>query len=359
MATARKYLGDLINSGDYALVPGDEFWTNFHRAGDGNSEKIFEPNFIEDTNQGRGQMWRGRWMCANTLCWRTSNLASTPTVCQLIPSSGGGWNGGAVQEDFAKKFVEHDGKSPRRLACFLTGEEWLYEMDWSSSKVNDGTLAEKKVDDQRGIKSSEGIYSHSQYFEWKRMVYHNPPRILTGGKEYPSDYVPSLGSNSNQSNYNVARLGEALLLYAEACIDSPDAAKGLAALNMVQERSGSGKISDQLTFDAVMEEKQYEMWWESCRFHDLVRWSKTHPDKVNLDKIFNQSGIHDRIPTTRDHFFDEAPSAEHELYTTYSVAHYNKFETGKHEYFPFPRDFKNANPNLKDVLGWAYLNDAE
>jgi len=357
MATARKYLGDLINSGDYALVPGDEFWTNFHRAGDGNSEKIFEPNFIEDTNQGRGQMFRGRWMCANTLCWRTSNLASTPTVCQLIPSSGGGWNGGAVQEDFAKKFVEHDGKSPRRLACFLTGEEWLYEMDWSSSKVNDGTLAEKKVDDQRGIKSAEGIYSHSQYFEWKRMVYHNPPRILTGGKEYPSDYVPSLGSNSNQSNYNVARLGEALLLYAEACIDSPDAAKGLAALNMVQERSGSGKISDQLTFDAVMEEKQYEMWWEGCRFHDLVRWSKTHPDKVNLDKIFNQSGIHDRIPTTRDHFFDETPSAEHELYTTYSVAHYNKFETGKHEYFPFPRDVKTANPELKDVLGWAYLNE--
>ena len=26
---------------------------------------------------------------------------------------------------------------------------------------------------------------------------------------------------------------------------------------------------------------------------------------------------------------------------------------GKNEYFPFPRDYKNANPNLHDVLGWA------
>ena len=355
MATARKYLGDLINSGDYKLIPGEEFWTNFHRAGDGNSEKIFDPNFIEDSSHGGSQRMRGRWMMANTLCWRTGNLASPPTVCELIPSSGGGWNGGAVQEDFAKKFVEHDGKSPRRLACFLTGDEWLYEMEWSGSSVNDGTLEQKKVDDMRGIKVATGLYSHGQYFEWKRMVYHHPPKILTGGKEYPSDYVPSLGSNSNQSNYNVARLAEALLLYAEACIGTSDEAKGLAALNEVQKRSGSGKISSKLTFEDVMEEKQYEMWFESCRFHDLVRWSKTHPDKVNLDKVFNQSGIHDRIPTVHDAFFDGEP--EHRLYNTYSEAHYNKFEVGKHEYLPFPRDTKIANPQLKDVLGWESLNE--
>ena len=45
MATARQYLGDLINSGKYALVPSEDFWTNFHMDGDGNSEKIFEVNY--------------------------------------------------------------------------------------------------------------------------------------------------------------------------------------------------------------------------------------------------------------------------------------------------------------------------
>jgi len=361
MATARKYLGALIESGNYQLIPGDEFWTNFHRAGDGNPEKIFDPNFIEDSSHGRGQMMRGRWMMANTLCWRTDRMASVPTVCELIPSSGGGWNGGAVQEDFAKRFVEHDGDSPRRRACFITGEEFLYEMDWSGSSVNDGTRAEKEVDPMRGIKVATGIYSHGQYFEWKRMVYHNPPRILTGGKSYPSDYVPSLGSNSNQSNYNVARLAEAMLLYAEACIGSGDEAKGLKALNDIQRRSGSGKISSSLTLDAVMEEKQYEMWFESCRFHDLVRWSKL--GKVNLDNVFNKSGIHERIPTVHDAYFpitDGVPNEpKHRLYNTYTVAHYNNFETNKQEYLPFPRDVKVANPELKDVLGWAYLNEPE
>ena len=356
MATARKYLGDLINSGKYKLVPSEDYWTNFHIDGDGNSEKIFEPNYINDP-AFNGTM-RSRWMVADVLCWRTGALASTPTVVSEMPGKGGGWNGGAIQEDFAKKFLEHDGNSPRRLATFLTEEEFLYEMDWDGSKVNDGTLAQKKADPNRGIMAS-GVYSHGPYFEWKMMVFHNPPKILTGGKEgYHADN--SYDPNTNQKNFAVARYAEALLLYAEACIGSGDESKGLAALNEVQERSGSGKISSNLNFQDVMDEKQYELWFENTRFFDLVRWSQQ--GKVDLNDIFNNryGGIHEKIPTVFDEYFvDGKPGyqKEHKFYETYSQAIYKKFEVGKHEYFPFPYTVKNGNPdNLEDVLGWAYLN---
>lgn len=348
-ATARKYLGDLINSGDYALIPSEEYWTNFHVAGDGNSEKIFEPNFLEDpafTNNawGSGQpIFRGRWMVANVFCWRTDHLASQPKVHDGFQ----GWNGGAIETSFAKKFLEHDGDSPRRRACFLTGDEWLYETDWTS-ELNDAPLAEKKKDPNRGISSSDGVFSHGPYFEWKHMVFINPPKILTGGKAYPSDNVSGLGPGSNQKNFNVARYAEALLLYAEACIGSSDEAKGLAALQEVQKRSGSGKISTSLTFENVMEEKQYEMWFESCRFLDLVRWSKQ--GKVDLNKVF--AGIHENAVSVYDAFFTDG-EAEHRLYTKPCALKFNAFKVGKNEYFPFPRDFKTANPNLHDVLGWA------
>ena len=351
-ATARKYLGDLINSGDYALIPSEEYWTNFHRYGDGNSETIFEPNFIEDPNFTNGfkGTTRSRWMVANVFCWRTDRLASQP----LVHNGFQGWNGGAIQEDFAKKFLEHDGDSPRRLACFLTADEWLYEMDWNS-QVNDGTLEEKKADDKRGIASAAGLFSHGPYLEWKHMVYVNPPQILTKGKEYPKDNL-SRSSGLNQTNFNVARYAEALLLYAEACIGSGDEAKGLKALQDIQERSGSGKISSKLTFEDVMEEKQYEMWFENCRFHDLVRWSKQ--GKVNLDQIYNKNygGIHKHVPVLYDEFVMEGTPGyrkEHKLYTTYTTVDHEDFVVGKHEYLPFPRDFKTANPNLHDVLGWA------
>ncbi len=348
-ATAKKYLGDLINSGDYALIPSEEYWTNFHMAGDGNSETIFEPNFIEDpayTNNawGSGQpIFRGLWMVANVFCWRTDALASQP-----LPHDGfQGWNGGAIQETFAEKFLAHDGDSPRRRACFLTGDEWLYEMEWNS-ELNDASLAEKKKDPKRGIASAAGVFSHGPYFEWKHMVYVNPPKILTGGKSYPSDHVTGLGPGSNQTNFNVARYAEALLLYAEACLETNDKAAGLKALNQIQERSGSGKISSDLTIQAIMEEKQYEMWFENCRFHDLVRWSKK--GYVNLDEVFNKSGIHSKVPTVFDAFFTKG-EAEHRLYTEYSSLDAG-FVVGKHEYFPFPHDFLVVNPNLKNVGGW-------
>ncbi len=348
-ATARKYLGDLIASGDYKLVASEDYWTNFHIAGDGNSETIFAPNYIYDPNFAGdfSSIQRGRWMVYDVLCWRTDAMATTPSVVEALPPAGGGWNGGAIQEDFAKKFLAHDGNSPRRRATFLTEEEFLYEMDWSGSTVNDGSLDQKKVDDKRGIKVETGVYSHSKYFEWKHMVYNNPPKMLTGGKEYPSDHSP-VGANNNQTNLTMARYAEALLLYAEACIGSSDEAKGKAALNEIQKRAGVPETA--LTFENVMDEKQYELWFEGARFPDLVRWAAQ--GKVDLNAIFNTSGFHDRIPIVTDEFFTKnAP--EHKLAVEYVKAHYSPFEVGKHEYFPFPRDIKIGNPNLQDVRGWA------
>lgn len=360
MASARKYLGDLIASDKYDLVPSNDFWTNFHRAGDGNCEKIFGVNFLEDpnfTNNAWGSgtpIQRGRWMVADVLCWRTDAMASTPSVCEKLPSAGGGWNGGAISEAFAEKFLAHDGNSPRRKATFITEDEFLFEMDWSGSAVNDGTLAEKKADPKRGISNTAGVYSHSKYFEWKNMVYHNPPRILTGGASYPADNVDGLGANSNQTNVTIARYAEALLLYAEACLGSSDEAKGLAALKKVQERSGSGHVNgSSYTIQDVIEEKQYELWFENTRFTDVVRWSKK--GYVDLNTLFN-GDLHKKVPIVTDDFFTKN-AAEHKLSVSYVKADYNDFVVGKHEYLPFPRDVKTANPELKDVLGWATADE--
>ena len=354
-ATAKKYLGDLINSGNYALVASEDFWTNFHIAGDGNSETLFEPNLIEDPSftSGWGAMMIGRWMVANVFCWRTDALASSPTV----HIGNMGWNGGAIQEDFAERFLAHDGNSPRRIACFLTEDEFLYEMEWSGATVaNDAPLADKKKDKGRGISSAAGVFGHGKFFEWKHMVYINPPAILTKGKSYPADNMAATGPASNQTNYGVARYAEALLLYAEACVGNDGDGSGLKALQAVQERSGSGKVSTALTFDAVMEEKQYELWFEGCRFHDLVRWANA--GKVDLNKIYNDSKIHQEVPTVYDAFFTKG-EAEHRLYVEHSsIPAGGVFEKGRHEYFPFPLDVTKMNPNMKSYGAWAAADSA-
>lgn len=354
--TARKYLGALINSGDYALIDGNIYWTNFHVEGDGNSEKIFEPNFIDDpsvcSSRWAKYIMRDRWMVANVFSWRTKSLASIPA--QHISD---GWGGGAIQENFAEKFYQHDGDSPRRKACFLTEDEFLYEMEWNST-VNGASRAEMEADTLRGIIAG-GLFGRGKYFEWKHHVYQAEPKILTAtapaGFEFRPDYVLNggMGKNSNEKNFLVARYAEALLLYAEACIGSSEAAKGKAALNQIQSRVGVP--TTELTFENVMEEKQYELWFESCRFLDLVRWSKQ--GKVDLDAIYNKSGIHKNVPTVHDEFFEEGKpnyQKKHSLYVTHDPVPGNSdFVVGKHEYMPFPRDVMTANKNLHNVGGWA------
>ena len=360
-AKAREHLGALIASKDYALIAGEDYWTNFHVSGDGNSEKIFEPNLIEEPafTAGWGAMMIGRWMVANVFCWRTDALGSSPQV----HVGNMGWNGGAIEPTFAEKFLAHDGDSPRRLACFLTAEEWLYEMDWASDidaatgENLNLTLEQKKADPKRGISSANGLFSHGPYFEWKHMVFINPPKILTKGKSYPADNMATTGPASNHKNFNVARYAEALLLYAEACLDgtAADKAAGLAALNDVQRRAGV-ELSTELTFNEIMEEKQYEMWFENCRFHDLVRWDKY--DKISsVADVFNNGAALKAVPVLYDEYFVEGKPGykkEHKLYTGTSTLPANfKFEAGKHEYWPFPLDVTNLNPGLTNYGSWG------
>ena len=104
-----------------------------------------------------------------------------------------------------------------------------------------------------------------------------------------------------------------------------------------------------------MEEKQYEMWFENCRFPDLVRWS--NQGKVNLDQIFNKSGIHQNVPTVYDEFFNEGKPGyqkEHKLYTSHSAVDFNDF-SDKYKYLPFPLQSRLAN-HVQNVLGWESLN---
>ena len=354
-ATARTYLKALIDSGDYQLIDGDDYWTLFHVSGDGNAEKIFAPNFLQDPSLTSSRWSKGimcdRWMVANVFNWRSKSLLSIPSV-----SNTDGWGGGAVQEDFAEKMVEHEGASPRRLACFLTEDEFLYELEWPKSEFPEGTLEQMKGDKGRGL-AVGGMFSHGKYFRWKTMSFVVPPKILTKGKDYPQDNIPTLGQNSNETNFWVARYAEVLLLYAEACIGA-DEAEGLKYLNMVAKRAGAPEY-DKLTFENVMQEKQYELWFESCRFLDLVRWSKQ--GKVNLEQVYNGSGIHQHVPTVHDEFSepDQAGFGKyHKFYTTHSAVPNGGgvFKVGKNEYLPFPRDVKTANPNLKDVLGWESNN---
>ena len=350
-AKAVQLLKPLVESPNYALVPGERFRDLFHVEGDGCEEKIFEFNYITNTAASGGTApWspsnnRGRWMVANVLNWRGDDIVGggkNPQIC-----STGGWGGGSINHEFAHKMLANDGDSYRRKATFLTSDEFFYDATlcpWQDDVEAGGTLstrAEKEFDPNRGINKSAGSFSRSDVMEVKMMM-------------HPNDAGLAVGDNCNQTNFCLARLAEAYLLYAEACIATNDLAEAKKYINKIQQRAGSKTISATVDMQVLQDEKQYELWFEGCRWFDIVRWGIA---KQCYDKVL------DNIPYQWDEYFESNGTKPHKL--RYEVKHpfadaniKLQFVAGKHEYWPIPQSVLEVNDQMHQTRGWATATPA-
>ena len=346
-AKAASLLKPLVESPNYALVPGERFRDLFHVEGDGCEEKIFEINFSANSAASTGAGWaygnkRGRWMVANVLNWRGDDIVGGGTNPQIC--STGGWGGGSINHEFAHKMLANDGDSYRRKATFLTSDEFFYDATlcpWKNDIEAGGTLstrAEKEFDPNRGIKKDAGSFSRSDVMEVKMMM-------------HPNDCDPNkvAGDNCNNTNLCLARLGEAYLLYAEACLASGNTAEALKYVNKIQQRAGSKTISSSVDLQTIQDEKQYELWFEGCRWFDIVRWGIA---KQCWDKVL------DNVPYQYDEYHTSGGTKPHKLY--YEVRHPYKeanitlsFTEGKNEYWPIPQTVIEVNDQMHQVRGWA------
>ena len=346
-AKAASLLKPLVESSNYALVPGERFRDLFHVEGDGCEEKIFEINFSANSAASTGAGWaygnkRGRWMVANVLNWRGDDIVGggmNPQICAT-----GGWGGGSINHEFAHKMLANDGDSYRRKATFLTSDEFFYDATlcpWTNDVEAGGTLstrAEKEFDPNRGIKKDAGSFSRSDVMEVKMMM-------------HPNDCDPNkvAGDNCNNTNLCLARLGEAYLLYAEACLASGNTAEALKYVNKIQQRAGSKTISSSVDLQTIQDEKQYELWFEGCRWFDIVRWGIA---KQCWDKVL------DNVPYQFDEYWTSGGTKPHKL--VYEVRHPYKeanitlsFTEGKNEYWPIPQTVIEVNDQMHQVRGWA------
>ena len=346
-AKAASLLKPLVESPNYALVPGERFRDLFHVEGDGCEEKIFEINFSANSAASTGAGWaygnkRGRWMVANVLNWRGDDIKGggmNPQICAT-----GGWGGGSINHEFAHKMLANDGDSYRRKATFLTSDEFFYDATlcpWKNDIEAGGTLstrAEKEFDPNRGIIKDAGSFSRSDVMEVKMMM-------------HPNDCDPNkvAGDNCNNTNLCLARLGEAYLLYAEACLASGNTAEALKYVNKIQQRAGSKTISSSVDLQTIQDEKQYELWFEGCRWFDIVRWGIA---KQCWDKVL------DNVPYQFDEYWTSGGTKPHKL--VYEVRHPYKeanitlsFTEGKNEYWPIPQTVIEVNDQMHQVRGWA------
>lgn len=319
MAAAKESLGAVISSNKYALVAGEKMHDIFHMAGDGNEEKVFEYNYIN--NPGNDPTFDGvaHFQFNQSCFWRDIFLPSNVLAND-------GWGGINPSASFSEALIANDGDSFRRKAWILTYDDLLTALPYAND--GDMTHEDKMKDKLRGIKSKNGVFGNAGYWSYKI----TPLR---------SDLIAN-NTRTTQQNHIVMRYAEVLLLYAEACVGNDADGSGLKALQDVQKRAGSAHVSSALTLDEVKNEKRFEMYLEGCRFLDLVRWG----DAATVLKDQGKS-----VPTVFDRINEG--SERHELYVKYDS--YNDtygFKSGKNELMPYPFTETSINENIKQNPGW-------
>ena len=328
-AEAKANLKKVIDSGNFALVPGEQWHDLFHPAGDGCSEKVFEFNLV--TNPGNPMSVYDHSMSQHLKMfnWRNDHTRIPSSLYQT------GWGAGNPSAKFAKALIANDGMdSYRRKGTLRTYEEVLYEMPWASDGANP-TMADKEKDLDRGVFSAAGLHGHEGYFAVKFNA--KADEVVNG------QYVPV--------NFNLMRYAEVLLMYAECCAQTNDAS-GLPYLQMIQERAGSAHISSSLTLQEVKNEKWFEMWFEGQRFIDLVRWGDAAKELADSSK--KPGRAKGELPAFVDLLFTgESPVHKGEVrWTNYTESLNPGFQSGKHEHFAYPYSEITTNPNIVQNPGW-------
>ena len=347
---AKTALKKVIDSGKYALVPGDRYMDNFHIEGDGNEEKVFEINFEYNAGKGAwaGMIQRSSWMESNAWNWRAGNFVKSP---QSVYSGIDGWGGLGVPQWFGDEFYANDGDSYRLKATLKRIDDAVYKMEYADPALNAMSVEEKMKSKEVGINDPvQGLYDNSFWLAFKQII----RKADTDGNKY--------GDNIRLNNYVVMRYAEVLLNYAEACLNTGDQSEAKKYINMIQERAGSKTISQTVDMDVLKREKSYELWLEGCRWFDVMRWkdAKAIERLKNVgsdcphvfDKLFRAPKADDRKVT-----WEHGTEANSRFYTVSTSAAKDAgfevgFKEGKHEFFPYPQTVKDKNPNLEQNPGW-------
>ena len=355
-AGAKTALKKVIDSGKYALVPGEKYWENFHVEGDCNEEKIFEANIEYNSGIGAwsGMIQRSTWMEANIWNWRSDHFVAGAAPQSKYTGGVDGWGGLGVPQWFGDEFFANDGHSYRFDATLIHVDDAVYGMEYGDAvvddatgkKVNDLTLEQKKASKAIGIADpKDGLYGQSFWLPFKQLV-----RATDAG---------AYGNNVRLNNNVVMRYAEVLLLYAEACLQTNDAAQAKWAVNEIQKRAGSKTISDNVDMNVLKKEKSYELWLEGSRWLDLLRWGDTERVKKagqDVPKLFDK--LH-RAPQSTDQGikWENGTEANSRFYTVSTHEAIDAkwtvgFVQGKHDFFPYPTTVMSKNPNIVQNPGW-------
>lgn len=171
-----------------------------------------------------------------------------------------GWNGFVGLTDLYNKF---DDQSDIRFKSNVTG---LTDV----SGLNGGILVgQQKNKDGENILDRQGNpLIFTQNFDLQNSTEEKGMRVMKYFADYSKPERPS-------NDFVFLRLGDVMLLKAEALARKGNLADALTIINTIRDKRGAAQITS-LTMDKILDERGRELYWEGHRRNDQIRFSKFH-----------------------------------------------------------------------------------
>jgi len=255
-ADAEIAFSRVINSGNYGLLPADQYMDNFTEANENNIESVYELQFL-------GQ---------ESFAWGVD-----------IPGTG---NMGNFHIDYAPP-----AKSPDQSHYVNTWVRDLFEANGETIR-RDATIAY----DYPGSTGYGGVPFLDDFTaEIDLATSENMEAIFSrkyAGMDIGTrDEVDFLGTNVG-TNWRIIRYADVLLMMAEAQNELGKTADAEGWLNQVRDRAG---VDPRIGLDqtemrqAIIDERVLELSGEGHRFYDLVRWNLA-------DEYLGANSLHGQHP---------------------------------------------------------------
>jgi len=290
-AEAASAFTAVVASGQYSLLPSDQYMDNFTEGNENNAESVYEIQFVGQSAFAWGVDIPGTGNMGNYHI-DYAPPAKSPDQSHYVNS-------------WVKDLFEANGETIRRDATLA--------YDYEGSTGYGGVPFTEDFAAELDLATAEGmepIYS----------------RKYAGMDIGVRDDVDLLGTNVG-NNWRLIRYADVLLMHAEALNEQGNTAEAETFLNMVRTRAlveSKTGLSQTEMRQAIIDERVLELSGESHRFYDLVRWGLA-------DDYMGATSLHGDHPKSLSG---------------------GTFQSGKHEYIWIPVSEIQANSNLNQNPGY-------
>lgn len=243
-------LADQVMAGPYAFAAN--YFDNFAPSnGTIGRENIFTQENIGGVSSGG---IRSRW-------YMTMHYNQQPS----------GWNGFTSLSDFYNKFEASD---VRRGVAYNYGSYPVNGNVNPANAVNVGFLVGQQFHMVTGAPLQDRTGAPLAFTPEVKIIEKGTNLEVTGIRcyKFPIDF--QFTENGNVDNDNpIFRLGDVMLMKAEAQLRSGNAAAGLAVVNTLRANRGATALGS-LTEVNMLDERGREMYFETWRRQDLIRFGK-------------------------------------------------------------------------------------